>query len=164
MLRSWYVIYVRSRAEKKVALRLEEEEFEVFCPIKTEIRQWSDRKKKVKVPYFSSYVFIKLNYKNERIQVLQTPGVVRFLFWLKKPAIVRTAEMEQVKDFFQKHKDRNIQKEEIKLGEKYKITTGPFVGKVGVVKEKNGQRAILEVPGLNLKFSVVQSSLSDKNI
>ncbi len=155
---------MKSRAEKKVALRLEEEKFEVFCPIKTELRQWSDRKKKVKVPYFSSYVFIKLNYKSERIQVLQTPGVVRFLFWLKKPAIVRTEEMEQVKDFFRKHKDRNIQKEEIKLGQKYKITKGPFVGKIGIVKEKNAQRAILEIPGLNLKFSVVQSSLSDKNI
>ena len=43
----WYAIYVRSRSEKKVVAQLEDIGVEVFLPLITRIKQWSDRKKKV---------------------------------------------------------------------------------------------------------------------
>ena len=46
---NWYVLYTTSRAEKKVAQRLEEKGLEVFLPMIEELRQWSDRKKKVEI-------------------------------------------------------------------------------------------------------------------
>ena len=55
----WYVMYTTSRSEKKVADRLAERGWEVYLPIVEELRQWSDRKKKVQRPLFNAYVFVK---------------------------------------------------------------------------------------------------------
>jgi hypothetical protein len=43
---SWFVIYTRPQQEKKVAAGLTKIGVEAYCPIVTEVRQWSDRKKK----------------------------------------------------------------------------------------------------------------------
>ncbi len=159
-MKAWYVLYVKSRAEKKVAERLKERGRELFCPLKTEVRQWSDRKKKVVIPYFPSYIFIRINYSKERLSVLQETGVVGFLHWMKKPATIREEEMEEVIAFFKDNKNNRIVKEPIVVGERYKIERGPFMGKMGKVEWKNGQRAVLEIPGLNLKFSVDKVNLT----
>lgn len=158
-MKSWYVIYVKSRAEKKVAKRLEEQGIEIFFPLKTEIRQWSDRKKKVIVPFFSTYIFVKINYKTERLAILQTVGVVQFLFWLRKPALIRKEEMQEVITFFQNYEKKNIQQEKIKLGERYRVEKGPFVGKVGKAKENSGNRVVLEIPGLQVRFYINKTDL-----
>ena len=58
MERHWLVIYTKPRSEKKVSQRLKEMGIMIFCPTVTTVRQWSDRKKKVEVPLFNSYVFV----------------------------------------------------------------------------------------------------------
>ena len=88
----WNVIYTKARNEKKVASQLEKSGFEVYCPIVTQIKQWSDRKKKVETPLIPSYVFVNVEEKN-RDDVFEVHGVVRYLFWLGKPAIVKNEEI-----------------------------------------------------------------------
>ncbi|MGH2644138.1 MAG: transcription termination/antitermination NusG family protein, partial [Chitinophagaceae bacterium] len=51
----WYALYTKSRNEKKVAERLVQKDIEIFFPLQEEVHQWSDRRKKVKVPVFRSY-------------------------------------------------------------------------------------------------------------
>src|SRR5690625_7322620 len=116
----WFVLYVRSRAEKKVAIRLEKQGFTVFCPTKIEERQWSDRIKKVEVPYFRSYVFVKSTEKQINT-VLATPGVVRRLFWLGKFAVVRGEEKVEVHQFLYANAKRNIEYEDYSDGEEKQI-------------------------------------------
>jgi transcription antitermination factor NusG len=60
------------------------------------VRQWSDRKKKVVVPLFNSYVFVQVA-DSDRSLVFQSVGAVRYLFWLGKPAIVRDEEIGTIK-------------------------------------------------------------------
>lgn len=50
----WYVMYTRSRAEKKVADMLEEEGVKVYLPMVEELRQWSDRKKRFRRRYLTA--------------------------------------------------------------------------------------------------------------
>ena len=52
-----------------------------FLPLVTEVRRWSDRKKKVELPLFSCYVFVKLTFTNsdERMRVYRTNGVFRIV-------------------------------------------------------------------------------------
>lgn len=88
----WYVLQTKPRSEKKVASRLSDMGIEVYCPVKTEIRQWSDRKKKVEVPVLPSMVLVKIEDKNRPL-VFDAAGVVRYLFWLGKPAIVPEDEI-----------------------------------------------------------------------
>ena len=93
---NWFVIYTKSRQEKKVALELEKMGITVYCPMINQIRQWSDRKKKVEVPLISSYVFVQLK-ERDRETVFEVPGIVRYVYWLEKPAIVRDEEIAVMK-------------------------------------------------------------------
>ena len=147
----WYVLYVNSRTEKKVAQRLSEKGIEVFCPMKMEERQWSDRVKKVEVPYFRSYVFAKFSPK-EVEAVLETPGVVRRLFWLQKPAVIREEEMEEVKAFFTTH--QNIEHLSLTEGEQVQIARGVLKDKKGIVLVSNKHQVTLNIPALGYGFKV----------
>ncbi|AWA28653.1 antitermination protein NusG [Flavobacterium magnum] len=144
----WFVIYTQARNEKKVARRLEQIGIEAYCPLLIQVRQWSDRKKKVETPLISSYVFVNVA-ENEREKVFEVPGVVRYLYWLGKPAVIRETEMQALKDSL----DESVSNAEItglKAGSSISIPHGPFRGKQGTVSQvnKNSVKIILEEMGI----------------
>ncbi len=147
----WLVIYTKPRNEKKVAERLQENGFEVYCPLVTTIRQWSDRKKKVKVPLINSYLFIKIP-AHRRDEVLQDPGVVRFIFWLGKPAEVREEEIEAIKDILDYGSDIQVSNDEFKKGQLVKIAEGTFKGLDGEVLDVNKNIIVLYIQQLGCKI------------
>lgn len=149
----WQVLYVKSRAEKKVAERLSLKGFEVFCPMQTVVKQWSDRKKKVSEPYFRSYVFVRFE-KRMRLEVLQTPGVVGFVFWLRQPAIIREAEMVEVIQFFDKHEQKSITCEAFESGENLLIKEGLLKEKEGIVVRQSKHKVVLQIQQLGISLSV----------
>lgn len=150
----WRVVYVKSKAEKKVAERLEQKGFEVFCPLQMQVRQWSDRKKKVYVPYFSSYVFVKLTDK-QRLSVLQTPGVVNFVFWLHKPVVITHAEMAEVQAFFSRYRTEELKVEAIKTGDVVRVNQGVFKTRKGVVFQQTKKNVSLYIEQLGVMLKVV---------
>ena len=56
---NWYVVKTRSRAEVKVAERIDSKGLHVYLPLQRTIRQWSDRKKKVDVPLISNTLLLE---------------------------------------------------------------------------------------------------------
>lgn len=78
-MKEWFVIYTKPRCEKKIAQKLEALGIEVFCPLITTIKQWSDRKKKVEIPLFSSYIFLKIA-EAKRKDVFQISGVLNYVY------------------------------------------------------------------------------------
>ena len=95
--KNWFVIYTKPRAEKKVEERLNNFGIEAYCPVKHEVKQWSDRKKKILVPVLPSMVLVNIDEK-QRNRVFDIPGVVRYMFWLKKHAIVKNNEVDSLKN------------------------------------------------------------------
>ncbi len=161
----WYVLYTKPRNEKKVTQRLEEKGIRVYCPLKEEVRQWSDRKKKVSEPVFRSYVFVQLdNYEQDNVDVLTTPGTVRFLWWNGKPGIVREYEIEAIKDFLNDYKDAEITVQ-IEEGQKIEVKEGPLKEARGKVLEVKGNRAVLHLHtlGLNMIAKLPVQSLKKLN-
>ena len=131
----WYVLYTKSRQEKKVTEALNLLGVNAYCPVVTTMKQWSDRKKKVEEPLIKSYVFVNLDESNRDI-VFEVPGVVRYLFWLGKPAVVRDVEIEAL----QRNLNGIITSFEIMTvskGSNYSITEGPFKGLEGIVTRVN---------------------------
>lgn len=149
----WYVIYTKPRNEKKVAERLQQIGITVYCPMVTMIKQWSDRKKKVQIPLMNSYVFVCLEDK-ERKKVFQISGVVRYLFWLGKPAMVREEEISALQEGL-KETMTSFEVKGLKVGDLLPISSGPFQGKEGIIKQinKHSLQLILKELGVLITLS-----------
>lgn len=153
---NWYVIYTKPKWEKKVAGRLNEIGINCYCPLKTQVRQWSDRKKKIEIPVFNSYVFVQLEDKN-RNEIFQIQGVVRYLFWLGKPAIVRDEEIIAMKKWFSSPEDFETSLVPYKIGDVVELDSGPFMSQKAKVKEVNKTHyvLVLESMGCVLKIKYI---------
>lgn len=130
---SWNVLYTKPRTEKKVAERLRDENLEIFCPLVKEVRQWSDRKKKVEIPLFNSYVFVKIKEKQRNV-VFNCPGVIRYLYWLGKPAIVRDDEIDTIKKWLNNESYDSFKVENLNRGDRIKIKSGVFKDNEGIIE------------------------------
>jgi transcription antitermination factor NusG len=140
---SWYVLYTQSRQEKKVAEGLQKIGIESFCPLVTVIKQWSDRKKKVQQPLINSYVFVNIE-EQKRDEVFKVSGIVRYLFWLGRPAVVRNEEIEILRISLEGIID-SFEISPIQKNTNITIDKGPFKGAEGIVKHlgKNSIQLLL---------------------
>lgn len=150
---NWYALYTKPRWEKKVAKELEEQGIEAYCPQITEVRQWSDRKKKVTSPLFKSYVFVHLEEK-DRSRVFDIPGVVQYLFWLGKPAIVREEEIHTIKSWLEDERLDNVEVSHLSPGDRLTISNGSFKGKEAIVQKVGSKRLKLVLQNLGLVVNV----------
>lgn len=144
---NWYVVYTKPKWEKKVAEKLNQIGIECYCPLITQLKQWSDRKKKVEVPLFNSYVFVQLPDVN-RNSVFQVPGVVRYLFWLGKPAVVRDEEIAIIKNSLSDTNIADVLVMPYKKGDKIKFEGGVFSNQNAIVQEVTNTHYILVLESL----------------
>jgi transcription antitermination factor NusG len=148
-MKYWTAFYTKPRNEKKSAERLSSKGFEVYCPTTTVVKQWSDRKKKVKEPVFSSYIFARVD-EADRQAIILDPSIVSSVFWLKKPVKIREVEIQAIKDFlndFAQVKSVNL---DITRGDRAVINAGPLRGEEGIVRERRGDKVLLQLNGLGL--------------
>ncbi|MBX9888351.1 MAG: UpxY family transcription antiterminator [Flavobacteriaceae bacterium] len=144
---NWYVLYTKPKWEKKVAEQLSKNGIECYCPLVVQVRQWSDRKKKVEVPLFNSYIFVQLSEADRNV-VFDSPGVVRYLFWLGKPAIVRDEEIKVIKKWLNNTVDTDISVSHYKVGDSVEIESGPFLSQKAIVQQVNSNNYILVLESL----------------
>ncbi len=144
---NWYVVYTKPKWEKKVAEKLNELGIECYCPLVTQIKQWSDRKKKIEVPLFNSYVFVKLA-DIDLNSVFQVAGVVRYLFWLGKAAVVRNEEILTIKQSLSNTNISNVSVVPYKKGDKVKLETGVFSSQNAIVQEVTNTHCIVVLESL----------------
>ena len=148
----WFVIYTKPQFEVKVAKALEAMGIRSYCPLFTQIKHYSDRKKKVEKPLLRSYVLVQLEDK-DRAQVFTIPGVVRYLFWLGKPAIVREEEIELMRNALDGVYE-SILVTKLRKGAAYTIPEGPFKGQQGKVVNLYKKGIQLELPSLGVLLTL----------
>ena len=145
--KSWYVVYTKPRWEKKVARQLEQKEIEHYCPLSRVSRQWSDRKKIVLEPLFTSYVFVRIS-DGEHAGVLGASGVMNFVFWLKKPAVIRDEEIDIIKRFMNSYDGVQVEKSSVKINDRIKVVGGPLMELQGNVLEVKNRTVKVSLPTL----------------
>ena len=150
---SWYVLYTKPRNEKKVAERLSAAGYNVYCPLHKVKRQWSDRMKVVEEPLFKGYIFIQVEDKR-RDEVFNYPGAVRYLFWLRRPAIVRESEIHTIQKWLGQYDHSDIDISEILPGDFVRITTGPFSGEQAILLDKTTKKAVVQLKALGQQLSL----------
>lgn len=158
----WQVFYTKPRNEKKVFERLLTAGIDIYLPLQSRLKVWSDRKKKVDEPLFRGYIFAR-GTDAEMEEVLKDFGVVRRIYHAGKPAIIRDVEIQGIKKFLESgiHFERN---DYIQVGDKVRIVEGPLNGILGeVLSSTNETTFILNLTSINASLQVkIQNSMLEK--
>ncbi len=132
MTRKWLAVYSRPRWEKKVNQLLLQKGLESYCPLNKVKRKWSDRVKLIEEPLFKSYVFVKVS-DEDRTAVRMTPGVINFVYWEGKPAVIKEKEIQAIRRFLDEHESVEVQPLSLSVDQRVKVTTGPLMDQEGKV-------------------------------
>ena len=152
----WFVLYTRPNHEIKVAEGINALGINAYCPSYMQIKQYSDRKKKIKKPLLPSYVLVQLE-DQDRPKVFDIRGVVRYLFWLGKPAEVREEEIRLLKRNLKGNYD-DVLISKLTKGKEYTIPSGPLKGQTGTVLDIVKNRLRLELPSLGLFVTLTRTT------
>lgn len=140
--RNWFVLYTKPRNELKVVARLRSIGVEAYTPTRTEVRQWSDRTKKVKVPLLPSMVLVSLQDKQVD-QVFQVPGVVRYLFEHGKRAKVSNQEVLAMQYYLEN--TYQTATKELEVGDTVKV---PLLEQEAVLLSVKGKKCLAQLQKL----------------
>ena len=150
MKKKWFVVYTKPQQELKVSKELTSMGIKNYCPTITLVKQYSDRKKKVNKPLLPSYVMVNLE-ENKREKVFYCNGIVRYLFFLGKPAVVPAFEIDLMQDHLNGiYEDVNLAT--LRIGDIHKISEGPFSGVSGEVVQTDKTKVKLELNSLGMSI------------
>jgi transcription antitermination factor NusG len=149
MNKQWHILYTNPRAEKRVLSYLQKYNFESYLPLLNIKTKWSDRWKMVEKPMFTSYVFVKISYWDDKNKILILPGIHHIVFYKGIPAVLEDEIIEMMKilvvnfgEKIQVIKDENLQP-----GRILEIKYGNFKGhKAEVVEIKNKTYVVMNLP------------------
>lgn len=145
--KNWYAVYTRPKWEKKVAELLSRKKIDNYCPLYKSVKQWSDRKKTVMEPLFSSYVFVNVDEINQ-LPVKQTDGILNFVYWLGKPAVIKNDEIDAIRNFLSENEHVKLEKIDVNINDRVKIIDGPFKLWEGDVTEIRPKSVKVLLPSL----------------
>ncbi|GAB3961753.1 UpxY family transcription antiterminator [Spirosoma harenae] len=149
----WFVIYTKSKSEKLAAQELRKKGVDVYCPLRKVKRKWSDRTKLIEEPLFRSYCFVNLE-ESQRHQVYGVPGVVGYLHWLKKPAVVKQKEIDLIRNMLNDFDHENLEILDFNSTDRLRITSGAFLDQEGEVVSTQGKTVFIRLESLNICISV----------
>lgn len=129
----WLAVYTKPRWEKKVHTRLLAKGIVSYCPLNVVHRQWSDRIKKVEEPLFKSYVFVQV-VAAAQTEVRLTEGVINFVYWNGKPAIIHPQEIDTIRRFLNEYDDVEAVAT-LAPGQRVQIQSGLMMGATAVVEK-----------------------------
>jgi transcription antitermination factor NusG len=151
---NWYVVYTKTLSEKKTAERLQLAGYEVYLPLVEELKQWSDRKKKIQRPLIASVVFVRCSAAALN-GVYLVPGVSRVLRYLGRPAVVQPQEILNLQILLQQAAAPEVQHMHLSPGATIEVLRGPFKGIIGTATQVlNTLRVLIDIRHLGVAFSI----------
>lgn len=148
MQKNWFAIYTKSRNEKRVAELLSQQGIENYLPLMKKMRIWSDRKKLVEIPLFSSYIFVNIDEK-EYYECLKVPGVVKFVSFERKRVSVPSYQIEAIRKYVETGEELIPNEGDFTIGKRVRVTRGGMKGLEGRLTEVLGkQRVKVEIESI----------------
>lgn len=151
--RKWYAVFTVPQNEKSVVKHLALREVESFLPTYETVRVWKNRQRvRIVLPLFPTYLFVHIN-NQERIKVLQAPGVLQIVGNGRTSIPLTEAEIDFLRSGLCGRKIEPYR--ELVVGQNVRIRSGPLQGLKGVlVKQNNGLRFVLSLEMINQHASV----------
>jgi len=149
----WFAVYTKPRWEKKVAVMLEEQGIENYCPLEKVVKQWSDRKKVVMEPIFKSYVFVRVP-EDEKWALRRIDGILNFVYWLGKPARIRDEDIYTIRKFLNEFSDVQVEDApKLAVNSKVRVRQGVLMNYHGILVELSGNRARVMIESMGIQLS-----------
>jgi transcription antitermination factor NusG len=150
----WYALHTRSRREKMVERRLQERGVPTFLPLVTEVHRWSDRKKKVELPLFSCYLFVKVPVsKFDRLRILNIDGVFDFVGIRGEATPIPESQIQAVRTLIAGELPW-ANHPFLKIGQRVRIRSGALDGLEGILVSRSGDSTLV------ISIDAIQRSLS----
>ena len=135
----WYAAYTCANHEKRVTEQLQQRSVECLLPIYESVRRWKDRRVRLQLPLFPSYVFVRLALC-DRLQVLQIPSVVRLVGFDGHPTPLPVEDVEAIRACLMRRHPMQPHRY-VQRGQRVRVLGGPLAGLSGiVVRQRNGTR------------------------
>jgi transcription antitermination factor NusG len=153
LVSKWHAICVCPRHEKYVAQRLGARQITYFLPLYSSLRRWKDRRKQIEMVLFPGYVFVNVALQ-EQLAVLMLPGVLRFVSFQGRPAVVPDHEVRAISAG--SHLGIEVQPHPyLRTGQRVRVVAGPLIDTEGILVRRNGRfRLVLSVDSLMRSISL----------
>jgi transcription antitermination factor NusG len=152
----WYVLFVRSNQEKRIAQHLNDRAIEYFLPVFETVRQWRDRKVKLLSPLFPGYVFVRLPLVKS-LKVLMIPNVVNLVGTRTAPSVISDEEIEWIRRAMEHGKTEPHPY--LKVGSRVVINAGAMAGMEGIlIRMQNSTRVLICLDSISRAFAVEMDS------
>lgn len=141
---NWYALYTCARHEKRVAEQIERRSFSCFLPVYRSVRRWKDRRKELELALFPGYVFVQMALE-EKLRVLEVPGVVHLVSFNGQPAPVPAEQIETLRKRLSNA--RQIEPHPyLSKGRRVRVHSGAMQGLEGiVVRRKDSCRIVFSI-------------------
>jgi transcription antitermination factor NusG len=148
----WYAVYTCANHEKRVADQFVCRSVEHFLPQYESVRRWKDRKVRLRLPLFPGYLFVHL-VAQERLRVLQVPGVVRLVGFNGSPTPMPEEDLHRIREFLGQGWPAEPHPY-LQVGRRARVVRGPLAGMEGIVlRRKNRSRLVIS-------FDLIQRSIA----
>lgn len=156
----WLVLYCKPRFEFKVNDAVTADGIRSFLPVRQELRQWSDRKKRVTVPLFPGYLFVSVS-EQQRVQVLEKSGAMHYVKFGGRAAVVSEEIILSLEIAATRPQSISLGDHKLQLGKAVVVVSGPFAGMKGKLYEfRGGSRVAIQVDAIS-QMVLVEVPLSD---
>jgi transcription antitermination factor NusG len=137
----WYAAYTSANQEKRVAQELARRSVECYLPLYGSVRRWKDRRVRLELPLFPGYVFVR-SALQERLRVLQVPGVARLVGFDGQPAAVPNEDIEAIRTCLD-GEHALLPHRYLERGQRVRVLSGPLAGLTGVVVRQKKTRLVI---------------------
>ena len=139
----WYAVRTRSRHEKLAARELNAQGINVFLPLVSSVRQWSDRRTKLELPLFPGYAFVRVGYLTpDRVRVLRATGVVSFVGQNPVATWIPDEQIESIRTILLRGvpvKDHPF----LNVGQRVRVKSGSLSGVEGILVGVKGSHTLV---------------------
>ena len=151
----WFAVWTRSRQEKAAASVLDSLGVPHFLPLKSELRQWSDRKRNVTVPLFSGYLFVRVNlFRDSRLQILKTPGIVGFVGNNTGPLPIPDQQIDDIRAVLAQEVEYSVLPY-LEEGDLVRVIRGALTGVEGrLIRTNSASRLMISIEMIHKSLAV----------
>ena len=158
--KKWYAVYTKPRWEKKVHSLFTEKGLVSYCALNKVRKRWSDRIKLVEEPLFKSYVFVQV-HEQQQLQVRTVSGVLNFVYWNGKPAVVKEQEIDTIRKFLNEYEDVEVKPTNLRANQAVMVKRGLLMNNTGRIRRlmNNKVEVVIESLGYTLVASLEKSNI-----